>query len=167
MYKIIGADGNEYGPVSAEQLRQWMAEGRANAQTRIQAEGAADWRPLAEFPEFAPLIPRPAAPGFVPGPIQGAPIPRTNPLATTGLIMGILSLTLGCCCYGVPFNLLGVIFSLVALSQIKQDPLNQHGRGLAIAGLVLSLLSFLLAAGLVIFGFAINSSDVLRRIQQL
>jgi hypothetical protein len=28
-YKIIGADLMEYGPVSAEQIRQWINEGRA------------------------------------------------------------------------------------------------------------------------------------------
>ena len=27
MYKIIGADGKEYGPISLEVLRQWIAEG--------------------------------------------------------------------------------------------------------------------------------------------
>ena len=43
MFKIIGADGQQYGPVSAEQLRQWVAEGRANVQTLIQAESSADW----------------------------------------------------------------------------------------------------------------------------
>jgi hypothetical protein len=39
MYKIIGADGKEYGPVSTEQLRQWLTEGRVNNQTRVLAEG--------------------------------------------------------------------------------------------------------------------------------
>ena len=41
MYKIIGIDGREYGPVSAGQLRQWIVEGRANAQTQALAPGAA------------------------------------------------------------------------------------------------------------------------------
>jgi len=27
MYKIIGADGREYGPITADQLRQWIREG--------------------------------------------------------------------------------------------------------------------------------------------
>jgi hypothetical protein len=40
MYKIIGADGNEYGPVNDEQIRQWIAEGRANEQTRVRVEDA-------------------------------------------------------------------------------------------------------------------------------
>ncbi len=52
-YKLIGADSVEYGPVSAEQIRQWIAEGRVNAETKLQAEGTPEWRPLAEVPEFA------------------------------------------------------------------------------------------------------------------
>jgi hypothetical protein len=53
MYKIIGADGKEYGPVSAEQLKQWILEGRANSQTKVQAEGNSEWLLLGSIPEFA------------------------------------------------------------------------------------------------------------------
>jgi len=53
MYKVIGADGKEYGPVTAEQLRQWMQEGRVNNQTMVQSEGAMDWKALGSFPEFS------------------------------------------------------------------------------------------------------------------
>ncbi len=60
MYKIIGADGREYGPVTTEQLRQWIATGRANLQTNAQPEGGTDWRPLAEFPS-SPVPPPPPA----------------------------------------------------------------------------------------------------------
>src|SRR5260221_7032267 len=69
MYRIIGADGKEYGPVSAEIVRQWIAQGRANAQSRIRPEEAADWKCLSELPEFAadllarsgtPVLPPPA-----------------------------------------------------------------------------------------------------------
>jgi uncharacterized membrane protein len=56
MYKIIGGDQKEYGPVSADQIRQWIAEGRANAQTQVQAEGSANWQPLSTFPEFADVL---------------------------------------------------------------------------------------------------------------
>ena len=52
MYKIIGADGKEYGPVAGEQVRQWVRDGRANAQTRIQGEGATEWTTLGAVPEF-------------------------------------------------------------------------------------------------------------------
>jgi uncharacterized membrane protein len=71
MYKIIGGDQKEYGPVSADQIRQWIAEGRANPQTKVQAEDSADWLPLSAFPEFADAL---AAQTLAPPP----------PLAETG-----------------------------------------------------------------------------------
>ena len=68
MYKIIGADGQSYGPVNAEQLRRWLAENRVNAQTLAQTEGAPDWKPLSSIPEFAfelKTVPPPMAPPSV------------------------------------------------------------------------------------------------------
>ena len=59
MYKIIGADGKEYGPVTTEQLRQWITEGRANAQTHVQSEGGTEWKPLGTLPEFAGVFAAP------------------------------------------------------------------------------------------------------------
>ena len=53
MYKIIGGDGNEYGPVTEADLCKWIAEGRLNAQSLAKAEGEAGFRPLSSFPEFA------------------------------------------------------------------------------------------------------------------
>src|SRR5882724_2420231 len=160
MYRILGADGREYGPVSAEPLRRWIAEGRANAETRTRAEGAAEWKPLAQLPEFsllfAPLHP----------PLYWSPR-KTNPFAVTGLILGILSITCGLCCYGLPFNILGIIFSLAGLSQIKTDPHSQQGRGLAIAGLALSILSIVFAILFFVLGLAMNSSDILHRLENL
>lgn len=51
-YKVLGGDRKEYGPVSAEEVRRWLAEGRLNGQSLIQAEGTADWWALANFPEL-------------------------------------------------------------------------------------------------------------------
>jgi hypothetical protein len=73
MYKIIGADGREYGPVTAEQLRQWIAEGRANAQTMAQAEGTTEWKPLSAFSELAETLRASVPPvGAPPPPPLGA-----------------------------------------------------------------------------------------------
>jgi hypothetical protein len=66
MYKIIGGDGRQYGPVTPEQLREWIASGRANGQTMIQREGDADWKPLSAFTEFADAL-------------TAAPPPQTQP----------------------------------------------------------------------------------------
>ncbi len=88
MYRIIGGDQKEYGPVSAEQIRQWIAEGRANAQTKVQAEGSTDWKPLAEFLEFAGALGAGAAPtpppGTAPAPFPSGPAPGVGPGAEGG-----------------------------------------------------------------------------------
>lgn len=166
MYKIIGADGREYGPISADGLRQWIAEGRANAQTKVQVEGSTDWKRLADLPEFstgpAATAPLPAGP-IAPLPSQ----PRTNSLATAGLVLGILSVTFGLCCYGLPFNVAGIVCSLVALTQIRANPDRERGHGLAITGLVLSILSIVFAILLVVFSLSFRSSDWMRHIRHL
>ena len=56
MYKIIGADQKEYGPVSADLLRQWIAEGRVSVQTQVLPEGATEWKTVGDLPEFADLL---------------------------------------------------------------------------------------------------------------
>ena len=66
MYKIIGADQKQYGPISGDQIRQWISEGRVNGDTVACAEGTDEWKPLSKFPEFgfmAPAAPAAAQPG--------------------------------------------------------------------------------------------------------
>lgn len=53
MFTIIGGDGQEYGPANADQLRAWIAAGRANLDTRAKAIGSDEWRRLGDYPEFA------------------------------------------------------------------------------------------------------------------
>lgn len=73
MYKIIGGDGKEYGPISGDQLRQWISEGRINAQTQVLLEGTTDWKPLGTLAEFAASFP--AAPAPAPAPVYQASTP--------------------------------------------------------------------------------------------
>jgi hypothetical protein len=67
MYHVIGGDGKEYGPVTTDQLRQWVTEGRANAQSQVRPEGSADWRRLGSLPELAGLFNAPPAVPQSPG----------------------------------------------------------------------------------------------------
>jgi hypothetical protein len=53
MYKIIGGDGQEYGPVTEADLSRWIAEGRLNGQSLAKGENDAEFHPLSTFPEFA------------------------------------------------------------------------------------------------------------------
>ncbi|MDT9688391.1 DUF4190 domain-containing protein [Streptomyces sp. P9(2023)] len=87
----------------------------------------------------------PAAPAAAPGPYTSAPygpygpVPYGIPPQRTTNGMAIASLVSGIVCCLPP---LGLIFGLVALPQIRKR--NQTGKGLAIAGIVLSSLSCLL-----------------------
>ena len=87
MFTIIGGDGKEYGPVSGEDLRKWIAEGRLSAQSQAKAEGDAAFRPLAAFPEFAEAFAPQAA-------MAGSP-PVFQPVA--GLADGDYDLDIGGC----------------------------------------------------------------------
>lgn len=54
MFTIIGGDGKEYGPVSTDQIRAWIAAGRANLDTKAKPAGSDEWQRLGDLAEFAP-----------------------------------------------------------------------------------------------------------------
>ena len=94
MYRIIGKDGQQYGLVTAEQLRGWIAENRANAQTLVQTDGSQDWKPLGSLPEFAADLKPPPFSATTPPTI--APPPSTsNPRASIKIAAGICGILLG------------------------------------------------------------------------
>jgi uncharacterized membrane protein len=78
MYTIIGGDGREYGPVPAEQIRAWIAAGRANLETQAKAAGTAEWKPLGEFADFGGRIG--GAPAFEADEPAPVPVPSARPV---------------------------------------------------------------------------------------
>lgn len=119
MYKIMGADQKEYGPVTSDQVRQWIAQGRANGQTLASFDGA-PWKPISTFPEFADVlrtaVPPPFAAGAPPYPAQAALGAKTNTMAVSGLVLCLL----GVCCS--PLALVGLVLSVIGLLQIQKTP---------------------------------------------
>jgi hypothetical protein len=110
-------------------VRQWLSQGRANAQTQVQVEGTTEWKPLADFPEFSGALTS-GAPTVLPGtPARG---PQLTGLATTSLVLGLLSI-----CSGLLTGIPAVITGLMAFRRSRRDPARYGGSGLAIAGLVL------------------------------
>ncbi len=155
MYKVIGANQQQYGPVNIQQLRQWIAEGRVNADTMVQPDGATEWKPLRAVPELSSMLGlNPATPPLIAPAAAFVSYGRqTNGMALAGMIMGILSLTVGwfCCGFGPVFSILGLVFSCIGLSQINRNPEQYTGKGLAITGIVLSVLRLVMMICLVIF----------------
>jgi hypothetical protein len=144
MYKILGVDGNEYGPASLEQLKQWIAEGRVNAQTRIQTPGSGDWKLAGEVPEVNSLFAASGLPGrtAIPPlpPVQPGARPPQQGLALTSFVLGILSFVL---CLLLLTGIPAIICGHVAYGRTRRSPAQFGGAGLAIAGLTLGYLSVL------------------------
>jgi hypothetical protein len=82
------------------------------------------------------------APGVVPGPYQPAPAPKTSGLAIAGLVLSVMVFPVG------------FVISLIALFTAGRN--GQRGRGLAVLGLVISLL---ITGGVVVF-FAVVKDNV-------
>jgi hypothetical protein len=76
MYRVIGGDKKEYGPATADEMRLWIADGRLSSQSLVWAEGSAEWRPLANFAEFADAL----RAQVVHTPAEGATTPRDGRL---------------------------------------------------------------------------------------
>lgn len=51
-YKLIGTDGNEYGPVTLEQARDWAKEGRLAGSTQVLRSDLNAWSSAAALPEL-------------------------------------------------------------------------------------------------------------------
>ena len=108
MFKIIGGDGKQYGPVSVDQIRQWLVDGRANSETLAQVDGSADWKPLGQYSEFAATAPPPVAPPFA---TTGQP----RPDVPNHLVPAILC-TIFCC---MPFGIVAIIFAAQVSSKLQ------------------------------------------------
>jgi hypothetical protein len=157
MYKVVGADQREYGPVTRETILEWIALNRANGATIAKFEDGA-WKPLSTFEEFqaalaaapqAPLIettvvsPGREAPSF-----SGVGSQRNTNVAS---VLGIVFPIVCCCCWFVG-PILGLVFSFIGLNQIRANPnkystseaLPKIGIGLSIFVLILNIMGRLL-----------------------
>lgn len=135
MYRIIGEDGKEYGPVTLDQLQQWIAQGRVRPKTRCKADGAGQWSTAAEIPEVAQMLSGGKRSGTAPG-LPAGQKPKKG-LAWASLIFGVSSLS----CLPVVGAIPAIICGHIAKGRVKRAPGTYQGAGLALAGLVLGYLS--------------------------
>ena len=121
MYKIIGVDQKEYGPITGEQIRFWITEGRVNAGTQARAEDSATWQPLSAFPEFAEALGISAVPpatGGTPG----------FAVSAEQLLAQDYNLDIGSCVtrsWNLVKNNLGPVIGISALVLILSAAINQ------------------------------------------
>ena len=120
-YHFIGGDGKTYGPYSQEQMQQFMAENRVNAQTQMSADGAA-WQPAGQFPELAGTTgasPVPATLGIPAAPGLPQPI-AVNPGAVQAMVNGPAIFMMVLAIIMILLQLLGAVLNLAG-SAIAAD----------------------------------------------
>ncbi|MGD0251093.1 MAG: GYF domain-containing protein [Verrucomicrobiota bacterium] len=132
MYKVLGSDGNEYGPVSAEQVKKWIVENRVEKKTPVIPEGGVDWVFLGSLPEFAAAFMTPSSgPPPIP-PSAGASksaagfnkvIPYKNARALVAYYLGVFSVI-------PPFGaLLGIPALILGISGLRFQRRNPDAGG--------------------------------------
>src|SRR5690349_17364841 len=65
-YFLIGTDGRHYGPLSADDVRVWLADGRASRYSRARRTTEDHWLALREMPEFEEATRPPYVGGGIP-----------------------------------------------------------------------------------------------------
>jgi hypothetical protein len=166
-----GPDARPVGPISLEELHARRLQGAVMPETYViehtgQASDVLAWRRYREvFPSSPVLPPAPAASLVVPPATPPAPafVPGAMPV-TTGQPAYTLKPTNRWCAWGFGLGLTGFFFSfacgmglllalpslllcIVGLSQVAKNHA-QAGKGLAVAGLILSSVAVLISLGL-------------------
>ena len=130
MYHIIGGDDQKHGPVNEAKIREWIAEGRTNAQSMACKVGESQWRQLIEFTEFAsefkpagPVAPPLAAPHQEEGDATGGIIPYKNKHALIGYYMSVGGLIMMCIpVIGLIYTISVVVLGVKGLKNTKANP---------------------------------------------
>jgi hypothetical protein len=110
-------------------------------------------QPTLDFPGGyqPPAVQMPAQQSIQPGWNPPPPPPYGSQpqksIAVLSMVLGIVSMTIGWCCYfGVLTSPIAIGLGVFSLFQIKKDPTKYGGKGMAIAGIVAGALYFLFVA---------------------
>lgn len=55
-WRVKNSDGNIYGPIDTETMREWIRDNRVSAEDYISVEGVENWKPAQSLSEFADLF---------------------------------------------------------------------------------------------------------------
>lgn len=140
-WQVKSPDGLVYGPVSKEELDGWRDAGRISHRSQLLPTGGRQWLWATElYPDLTPAAPMTAAesaPSTPPTPTLHSYYargiqPHRGPLVLALAIVGIFTLC------AAP-SLIGLILGLYDLRLMKREKMDPAGRGLTIAGIVVSI----------------------------
>lgn len=119
-------NGQKYGPYSEQALRDWVAQGRVQANTLAWHQDVADWTPLSSLLALTPGQPPMAPPVYMPGTADTAQN-TINTIAGYEKCSGIIWLILGIIqCLTLVAIIAGVWNILAGISRLRAAPLIQQ-----------------------------------------
>ncbi len=166
-------DGEQHGPVEADDLRSRLRAGELSNETLVWKEGMAQWLALGQVLELREPVPssgETAAPmaseaqSSSPTPqasvaaSDATPQPKVAPqlvapvqqntMALVSMILGITSIVL---CLGALTGIPAIICGHISRKQFRESPVPQSGEGMAIAGLILGYLMTIFSIAYIVF----------------
>lgn len=147
-YKIKGTDGAEYGPVSTEELQQWVAQNRCTPKSLVEVDGSGEWVPLATLPKFQDAFAASPASAEGEGGVSTV-IPYKNVPALIAYYVGVF------CIICPPLLCFpAIILGVIGLRRVKENP---EVKGTAHAWIGILSGSFFLLLSIVIgFGWIVR-----------
>ncbi len=134
--------GQQYGPVSEEELRSWVASGRVRPADLVWSEGMAEWTAASMIPGLTPTT------AVTTTPTQYAYVKRHRGGGI--LALGIVGIVLCCFFYCSPIGLiLGVIACVMGsrdLPLIRTGRMDPSGAGTTQAGRICGIVAICLGA---------------------
>jgi len=150
-YYFKSEDGNEYGPITAEEISDWQAQGRMNSESLVRHSNSRDWMPLCSYPELASdSAPKPTSvdSSESPPPQKAPEVPPQQAYAhyeehrgTMILVFGILGIA---CCF--PFGIAAWVMGNADMQKINAGIMDPDGKGTTNAGKICGIISVALAS---------------------
>ena len=153
-YKIKGTDGAEYGPVSTEELQQWVAQNRCTPKSLVEVDGSGEWVPLATLPKFQDAFA--ASPASAEGEGEGEGEGGVSTVIPYKNVPALIAYYVGVFCIICPPLLCfpAIILGVIGLRRVKENP---EVKGTAHAWIGILSGSFFLLLSIVIgFGWIVR-----------
>ena len=131
--------GQQFGPASEDQLKQWIQEGRINPTDHVRAEDWPEWKMLQDVPHLV------AGAGGQPAPIPQPPPVLQPHRGTAVLVLGILGIVVCFICGIIAWSM-----GNRDLRRMDAGIMDPAGRDTTRAGKICGMIGTILA--LVLFG---------------
>ena len=129
-------DGEEYGPISASDVREWQNQGRMNNESLVRYSNSRDWKPLSDFSELNSPNPTPN-PTSAPAQQGGQDFqPHRGSMILTFGIIGVA------CCF--PFGIAAWVMGHSDIKSIDSGVMDPSGRSMTNGGKICGIISVII-----------------------